>query len=81
LWFGISTQVNEPGGVVLMRQETDFQFGPVPPLEVVTETLTDIVPPGDTVTLAPPFKVAELTVRPSVKPPDMETADVNPTAV
>ena len=77
----MSTQVKEPGGVVLIRHEMERQFALPPELEVVTDTTIVIVPLGETVTVALPFRVAELTVRPSVKPPEIETADVNPTAV
>ena len=78
-WFGVLIQVNAPE--FPMRQDVERQFALPPELEVDTFRTTVIVPPGPTVTVAPPLTVAELIVRASLKVPLTDTAEVNPTAV
>ena len=63
-----------------MCHATQFQLEP-PVLDVVTLTITVIDPFGATVTVAPPLRVASVTLRSSLKVPLMDTAEVSPTAV
>ena len=62
-WLGLLKQVTAPGGVSEMRHPVERQFWFPPALFVVTLTDAVMDAPPATVTLVPPFSVAELTIR------------------